>query len=253
MGRMKTIPSRPKNTRAGATSLAEAAEIAAVRGIVEKKRSGKTLTRSEVKRLESYESSRARASWWARAAKLPQEEVLELLDSTREQARRWKAAGLHVETEGRRVYYDLAPTLAWLRRRWQGGVELDAGEATSKRAAEIKLLIRREAALQLKMQLLSGELVHRAEVEKAIIGRILTVKGGLLALRRTLAPAILELGADATIEQVERLIWDFTRALLNGFASSPIVLDDGQKVVRIHFPDGVKSDENENTTDPRGK
>jgi len=80
---------------------------------------------------------------------------------------------------GRFVYFNTAEALAWLRRHWAGGGSGDAD--TSKRAAEIKLLVRREAALQLKMQIMSGELVHRDDVQRNNCERIKMVRSGLEA------------------------------------------------------------------------
>jgi len=202
------------------SSVAEQAELDRVRRALERRRAGHTLGPSDVKAIRDYEEKRAGQAWWFRTRRLPQKDLCTLLGVNREQIRRWKAADLPSEQDGHDVYYDLPAVIGWLRRYWQGGVEGD-GVETSKRAAEIKLLIRREAALQLKMQLMSGELVHRDDVERGRCERIKMVRGGLEALKRSLAPAVLELGEEATLDQAEALIWDYVEPLLKAFGGQP--------------------------------
>jgi len=202
--------------------VAEQAESERVRAALEKRRAGRTLTASEIKAIRDYEVRRAAAAWWFRTRRLPQEDLCTLLAVNREQIKRWKTAGLRSEQEGRAVLFDLAPSLAWLRRHWEGG---GSGEGdTSKRAAEIKLLVRREAALQLKMQIMSGELVHRDDVERSNCERIKMVRSGLEALKRALAPAVLELAAEASLDEAEALIWEYVEPLLRAFSGQRSVV-----------------------------
>jgi len=212
------VPAAGSITGAGpAASVAEQAELDRVRRALERRRAGQTLGASDVKAIRDYEEKRASQAWWSRSRRMPQKDLCTLLGVNREQIRRWKAADLPSEQDGHDVYFDLAAVIAWLRRYWQGGIEGD-GVETSKRAAEIKLLIRREAALQLKMQILSGELVHRDDVERGRCERIKMVRSGLEALKRSLAPAVLELGEETTLDQAEALIWDYVEPLLKAFS-----------------------------------
>lgn len=208
-----------------------------VREALERRWVGQRLSKADVKAIREYEEKRTTETWWARARRLPQQELLALLDANEEQAKRWRAAGLQTQREGRRVYYNVPAVLAWLKHRWQGGADGD-GPEVSKRKAEIDLLVSRRVYLELKTRLANGELIHRDDVERGRCERIKMVRGGLEALKRSLAPAVLELGEEATLDQAEALIWDYIEPLLSAFAGkSPARTGaNGETLRRVCFP-----------------
>lgn len=201
-------------------SLADSIEMERVRAALEKRRGGQSLTSREVSSIRRFEQKREEQQRRAVLSRVPQKDIIELFNRQTKTLLDWERDGLQVIREEGRVYYDLFVLIPWFERRLLGvdsGGSPGHGDMT-KRAAEIKLLIRREAALQLKMQLLSGELIHRDEVERGRCERIKMVRTGMEALKRSLAPAVLELGDDATIEEVEALIWDYVEPLLKAFS-----------------------------------
>lgn len=197
------------------SSVADQADLDCVRGALEKRRAGRRLTTSEIAAIRRFEKRRGAEQRRVAYSCVPQSELVPMLATTRKTLLEWEAAGMPVDRNHGPISYDLYKILPWMRSRAMG--ETDGGDV-SKRAAEIKLLIRREAALQLKMQILSGELVHRDEVEIGRCERIKMVRSGLEALKRSLAPAVLELGETTTLDQAEALIWDYVEPLLAAFA-----------------------------------
>lgn len=153
------------------------------------------------------------------AARLVNQKTLcELLDTSRKIVGEWETAGMPFTGERTAKRYDLARVMPWLKDRWLGGGDDTGGgsggdDLPSKRSAEIKVLIAREAAIQLKMKLASGQWVDRDEVRRMDIKKIHATRAGLEALHRHLAPAIVELGS-SDLDEVERLIADHTRNLL---------------------------------------
>ncbi len=211
-----------------------------VRQALKRRRAGQRRTASEIAAIRRYERQRATQKRQAAYHAVPQTELVPMLATTRKSLLEWEAAGLPANRDTKPITYDLFRVLPWLKARWMG--EIGGGDL-SKRAAEIKLLVRREAALQLKMQIMSGELVHRDDVQAASVAKIRMVKAGLEALRHALAPAVLELDDHATLDQASALIWDYVEPLLNAFAgrAKNWIDSNGQKWVRIGFPAPAES------------
>lgn len=196
-------------------SVAEQAELDRIWAALQKRRDGGKLTGGDVAAIRRYEERRAVEQRAAVLRSVPQAELVAMIDSSCKVLLQWEADGLPVARSGRSVTYDLYRVLPWLKARWLGSGE---GPESSKRAAEIKLLIRREAALQLKMQIMSGQLRDRGDVDRENCAKALAVRAGLEALKRSLAPAVLELTDGATLDEAEELIWDHVEPLLRTFA-----------------------------------
>jgi hypothetical protein len=143
-----------------------------------------------------------------------------------------------VRGRGRAKRYDLTQVLHWLKQKWVGGTE---PSGRSKRSAEIDLLVARRVHLELKTRIASGEFMDRAEVERGRCERITMVKAGLVALQRALAPAMLELDKDSTLDAAEALVWSYVEPLLFTFA--------GRKLPKITVVTGDKTDEPPEKTD----
>jgi len=189
-------------------------EVAAL----QKARDGRKLTKADTNAIRRYERRREDEQRDAALARVPQRVLCEITDTDRRQIGRWEADGMPFVVDGRQKYYDLRLVLRWLKKRWMTG-DTGTGEL-SKRSAEIKLLVRREAALQLKMQIMSGQLRDRNEVEAENAQKVTAVRAGLEALRRSLGPAALDLAENATIEDAEALVWDYVEPLLNAFSDA---------------------------------
>ena len=208
-------PVRPTKPTASVADQVEQEQIVAA---LKKRQAGKKLSRTDIAAIRRYEQRREDELRDQTLCRIPQHVLCELVGSDRKMIRAWEVDGMPFAMEGRQKFYDLRLVLPWLKKRWLGG-ESVLGEM-SKRSAEIKLLIRREAALQLKMQIMSGQLRDSHEVEAENAQKVIAVRAGIEALRRALAPAVLELGDDATIENAETLIWDYVEPLLNTFATA---------------------------------
>lgn len=198
--------------------MADQAELDRVRAALQRRREGGQLGAADVAAIRRYEERRAAEQRRAALRSVPQVDLVEVLGIPRKTLLEWERDGLPVLRSGRAVSYDLYAVLPWLRRRWAEG---NGSGDTTKRAAEIKLLIRREAALQLKMQLLSGELIHRDDVERENCRKVASVRSGLEALKLSLAPAMLELGEEVTLDQAQAVIWEYVEPLLRAFSGRP--------------------------------
>ena len=182
---------------------------------LEKRKRGGRLTRAELGLIARWEAQREAERRDEAYRQCPQAEFCALLGVSRKTFRDWEAAGMPVRREpGRRVNVDLNAVLPWLRQRWTTG---DGGEMT-KTAAQIKVLVHRAALYQIKERIMTGELLERDQVAQAEVEQITAVRAGLEALGRSLAPAILELGPEATVDEAERLVWDYVEPLLRAFA-----------------------------------
>lgn len=231
---------RPQPSTIPPPSLSHQVLFDQVRSALERRRAGQRITTSEIAAIRRYERQRATQQRQAAYHAVPQTELVPMLATTRKTLLEWETAGMPVDRDNGPISYDLYKVLPWIRSRSVG--ETGGGDV-SKRAAEIKLLVRREAALQLKMQIMSGELVHRDDVQAASVAKIRMVKAGLEALRHALAPAVLELDDHATLDQASALIWDYVEPLLNAFAgrAKNWIDSNGQKWVRIGFPAPAES------------
>jgi len=209
MAKSATAPRRP-------ASITEAQERRRELAALQKAKAGQTLTAAERKRVQAVEERVAAQRLIDTLTAVPQKTLCELLGSQRKIILDWERAGLPAERVGRSKVYDLFRVLPWLKERWRG--DGAGGEGTRKRDAEIKLLIRREAAIELKMQIASGKLLDRYEVEAENAGKVIAVRSGLEALQRSLAPAVAELGEEPTVEEIEIIIWEHVEPLLRTFA-----------------------------------
>lgn len=215
------------------TSVADAVEAEVVRSALEKRRAGQHLSVAELAAVRRYEKRHQAEQRLAAYRAVPQTELVPMLATTRKTLLEWEAAGLPVNREAHPITYDLFKILPWLKQRWLVGTEPGT---KSKRDAEIDLLVARKVHLELKTRLATGQLLDRADVERGRCERIKMVRVGLQQLGRALAPAVLELDKDTTLEEAEALIWSYVKPLLAAFAAS-----------------GAKHAKNENTPEARGK
>ncbi len=127
--------------------------------------------------------------------------------------RRWTADGLPCVTYNREKRYDLGEAVRWLRSRWLG--DGDTGpDGISKRDAEIKVLVAREAALRLKLELAAGKYIDRDALAVADAKKAAAFKYALETLTEWVAEDIVDLGPNRTAEQVEQVIQSDVRELL---------------------------------------
>lgn len=144
-----------------------------------------------------------------------QSELAKLLGISARAIRKWERHGLVRRRVGGAVSYELADVLRYLYRRLEA---LSGDLATEKKQAEVAILKERRKLVRIKRKILTGELLKRDEVAQAEVEQIIAVRSGLEALGRAIAPAILEMGPDATVDEAERLVWDYVEPLLRAFA-----------------------------------
>ncbi len=197
-------------------SVADAAERQRVVAALQKRQAGKTLSAGEIAAIRRFEERRALEQQDAALRAVSQKTLCELLDTDRKVIGDWERDGMPARSSGRARLYDLHLVLPWLKKRWMLGE--DVAGLPSKRQAEIRVLIAREATLKAKMALMSGQYMPVEDVKKREMGHANAVRAGLEAVKRQLAPSFLELGTDPTLEEVEALIDANVDSILRVFA-----------------------------------
>ena len=115
-------------------SAADAAERQAILDILNKRRNNLKLTARELAALRRYETRREADQRAQHLANVPQETLINLLQSTRRTVLKWENANMPgVRMDGRSKYYNLYRVLPWLKERW-----LEYGKATEKTDEETR-------------------------------------------------------------------------------------------------------------------
>lgn len=210
--------SKKKRAAKPRASVAEAAERARVRKVLDKRdaKGLASLKPGEIALLRRHEQ-RERDRYMAESlANVPQKTLVQLLDTDRRVVLDWEKAGMRRNpgpASARRVLYNLFHILPWLKTRW---LEDGGGAATDS-----ELQDRYERARTRKMELevahLEGEVVSLDQVERERIERIHSVKNALLALPRRAAPELMGVETKAEMQDIlNRHVEDMLQAFAGG-------------------------------------
>jgi predicted transcriptional regulator len=112
--------------------------------------------------------------------------------------------------------YDLKKVIAW--REAKAEQERTVAHADSPGLERYRLAKAEREELKLAQD--RKELLLVSDVSAGNVDRIRAVRAGLIALKRGLAPRVLELDENATLDEAESLIWRHVEVLLNTFAGN---------------------------------
>jgi len=147
------------------------------------------------------------------------DDICEILDIDESTLKRWVGMGLPCTRGGKRVprQFNEGEVVAWMRANKLTG---KPGRPLSEGGKDLQAAkLRKENAMARKYELenarTEGELLDRGEVEQQRVQRVVALRGGLLTLPASLAPALEGRSAaeiEAAIEAaVERLLTQFAK------------------------------------------
>lgn len=172
--------------------------------LLEKLKTGKTLSRSELKELQTFEGQDPDPGIVNTV-----EQVAKALEVSVRSVMYWKRDGMPVTPEGK---YSIADIQSWRMAR---GRDEDASEGDALKdelnSKLIQIKIKRE---QVKLDKELGELIAKSEVEGVLVQLISSFKRSFLSIGRSLAPQLVGLEPreiDAIITaKVRQIIQDFS-------------------------------------------
>lgn len=171
--------------------------------------------RAAVTGRSDLERQRREQALDAALAGVRQETLCELLDTSRKIVREWEAAGLPHRGVGKAKRYDLPAVLGWLQRRMEAD---DDPETMTKRRAEIKLLVEREASAEARRRLLDAKYISVEEIRRREARQQEVLEYSLEALIRQMTPQVLALGPEPTLDDIENVIKSHVAALLRAMS-----------------------------------
>lgn len=162
-------------------SVADVADERAAKDALKKLSAGGKLTNVERTAIRRDEKRLANEQREKAYRAIPQKELGEIIGTPVRMVRKWTGMGMPRNAGGS---YDLFAVLPWLRERWSSD-RAEAGKGTAD-AAERKLTAQ-AAKAEHELAVLEGRFVEREEMERLLVGLVVTARRAIQNLPRELA------------------------------------------------------------------